>query len=164
MLPSKWPCPTFKEGAAACKKRFFSDGDQRRSTHTPGSDRKFEETEDTFACRFYQRISDGSPCEAIGLTDDCFIFLKLFDDSFTVVLANKGYQLRGLQRGLKISAATDAQGIVLHENIPDDHYELECDGKTEPVEVFYLADKELHEGKPWFMRVRDLQVSGTKEQ
>jgi len=30
------------------------DGDTRRSTHTPGAPRKFELTQDTFACRFYQ--------------------------------------------------------------------------------------------------------------
>jgi hypothetical protein len=64
VLPSKWPCPTFKEGPAGCKKRFFSDGQTRRSTHTPGADRRFDDTHDTFACRFYQRISGASPCEA----------------------------------------------------------------------------------------------------
>jgi hypothetical protein len=62
VLPTKWPCPTFKEGTAGCKKRFFSNGDVRRSTHTPGADHKFVDSHDTFACRFYQRISDGSPC------------------------------------------------------------------------------------------------------
>jgi hypothetical protein len=65
ILPAKWPCPTYKEGPAACKKRFFSDGDTRRSTHTSGAERKFDDTRDTFACRFYQRISDNTPCEAI---------------------------------------------------------------------------------------------------
>jgi hypothetical protein len=65
VLPAKWPCPTYKEGPAGCKKRFFSDGDTRRSTHTPGAERKFDDTHDTFACRFYQRISDNTPCEAI---------------------------------------------------------------------------------------------------
>jgi hypothetical protein len=164
ILPAKWPCPTFRAGAADCKKRFFADGDIRRSTHTSGADRRFEQTRDTFACRFYQRISDGSPCEGVGIGDDCFIFLKLFDDRFETVLANKPYKLRGLRCGFRISASTDDQGIVLHENVPDDHYELECDGKVEPVEVFYLTDKPLHEGKPWFMRIRDLTVSGSKEQ
>jgi hypothetical protein len=65
ILPARWPCPTYKEGSAACKKRFFSDGDTRRSTHTSGAERKFDDTRDTFACRFYQRISDNTPCEAI---------------------------------------------------------------------------------------------------
>jgi hypothetical protein len=64
VLPSKWPCPTYKEGKAGCKKRAFSDGDKRRSTHTSGAERKFELTQDTFSCRFYQRISQGSPCNS----------------------------------------------------------------------------------------------------
>lgn len=66
VLPSKWPCPTHKEGPSACRKRFFPDGDVLRSTHISGSQKKFEQTHDTFACRFYQRISDGSPCHAVG--------------------------------------------------------------------------------------------------
>jgi hypothetical protein len=65
IVPAKWPCPTYKEESAGCKKRFFSDGDKRRSTHTAGEERKFDLTQDTFACRFYQRISNNSPCHAI---------------------------------------------------------------------------------------------------
>lgn len=68
--PAKWPCPTATESIAGCKKRFWSDGEIRRSVHPPGTDRKFEDTQDTFACRFYQRISDGSPCHV--LTDSCW--------------------------------------------------------------------------------------------
>jgi len=162
-LPAKWPCPTYKGGASDCKKRFFSNGDIRRTTHESGSDRKFEDARNTFACRFYQRISVGSPCEAIGAGNDCFIYLKLFDDSFETILANKPYKITGLQRGWRISATSDADGIVLHENIPDDHYELDCDGKIEPVEVFYLADKPVHQGRPWFMRVRNLALAGDKD-
>lgn len=163
ILPAKWPCPSYKGGASDCKKRFFSDGDTRRSTHESGSELKFDNTHDTFACRFYQRISDGSPCEAIGAGNDCFIYLKLFDDSFETVLTNKPYKISGLQSGWSISAASDANGIVLLENIPDDHYELDCDGNIETVEVFYLDDKPIHTGKPWFMRVRGLRLPGKKD-
>jgi len=66
--PAKWPCPRVTEGVAACKKRFFSDGEKRRSTRLPDSDRKFDESHDTFACRFYQRLSSNSPCERILIT------------------------------------------------------------------------------------------------
>ncbi len=66
VLPAKWPCPSVKESSAGCKKRFFSDGDTRRSTHPSGSEKQFDEAHDTFACRFYQRISDGSPCHSVG--------------------------------------------------------------------------------------------------
>ena len=144
ILPAKWPCPTYKSGASDCKKRFFSDGDTRRSTHNTGSDRKFDDTRDTFACRFYQRISDHAPCTGLTAGNDCFIYLKLFDDSFESVLANKPYKITGLRRGWKINASSDSEGIVLHENLPDDHYELDCEGKIETVEVFYFADKALH--------------------
>lgn len=64
--PSRWPCPTVKEGVAGCKARFFSDGEKRRA-NTAG-EREFSKTKDTFACRFYQRLLDASPCEAIVVT------------------------------------------------------------------------------------------------
>ena len=61
--PSKWPCPRVNEGVAGCRKRFWSDGEQRRSKRLADNPRKFEETLDTFACRFYQRLTSDSPCE-----------------------------------------------------------------------------------------------------
>lgn len=61
--PNKWPCPTVKEGVAGCKARFFSDGEKRRSNQE--KERKFDETKDTFACRFYQRLLEASPCERV---------------------------------------------------------------------------------------------------
>jgi hypothetical protein len=67
VLPAKWPCPTYKEGIAGCKKRFWSDGETRRSTHISGFERNFDKTHDTFACRFYQRLSNNAPCGQIPL-------------------------------------------------------------------------------------------------
>ena len=61
--PHEWPCPRAKEGPSGCKKRFWSDGEDRRSRRLPDERRKYEETEDTFACRFYQRLLKASPCE-----------------------------------------------------------------------------------------------------
>lgn len=70
--PSKWPCPRATEGIGGCVKRFWSpadpngDGQTRRSTHLPDKAKHFEDTKDTFACRFYQRIcSDDSPCHKV---------------------------------------------------------------------------------------------------
>lgn len=163
ILPAKWPCPTYREGIVGCKKRLWSDGDNRRSLHLSGEERQFDQSQNTFACRFYQRISSDAPCEGVTAGNDCFIYLKLFDDLFTNVLVNKPYKIRGLQRGWTIDASTDADGVILLENVPDDHYELQCDGKIEIVEVFYMVDRLLREGKPWFMRVRDLQVSAAKD-
>src|SRR5574340_250738 len=59
--PGKWPCPRVGEGIAGCKKRWWSDGETRRSFQALR--RKYEDTQDTFACRFYDRLASGSPCE-----------------------------------------------------------------------------------------------------
>jgi hypothetical protein len=61
--PAKWPCPTVKEGVGGCKKRFFSDGEKRRQNTS--DERTFAKNKDTFACRFYDRLSNTSPCESI---------------------------------------------------------------------------------------------------
>jgi len=61
ITPSRWPCPRAKEPTAGCRKRFFSDGDKRRSNGD--AQREFKDKEDTFACRFYQRLTRRSPCE-----------------------------------------------------------------------------------------------------
>lgn len=61
--PNDWPCPRVKEGVGGCKKRFWSDGEKRRSDRFPDKEREYEDTGDTFACRFYDRLSNNSPCE-----------------------------------------------------------------------------------------------------
>ena len=65
VVASRWPCPTAKEGSAGCRKRFWSDGDARRSRRLPDAERRFADTQDTFACRFYHRLTTSSPCEDI---------------------------------------------------------------------------------------------------
>jgi hypothetical protein len=68
VVPSKWPCPRVNEGVGGCIKRFWSDGETRRSTHLSRIDRNFVNTHDTFACRFFQRISEQSPCHHVRET------------------------------------------------------------------------------------------------
>ncbi len=63
---TKWPCPSVIEGVAGCKKRFFSDGEERMQNSE--EEREFSKTKDTFACRFYQRLQNTSPCEKIITT------------------------------------------------------------------------------------------------
>ncbi|MDI6755538.1 MAG: hypothetical protein QME78_14220 [Thermodesulfobacteriota bacterium] len=93
----------------------------------------------------------------------CFVFLKLHDRTGEV-LADTQYTLRGLQRGTSISGTTDGDGILRQEFLFDDHYELECRGKREIVEVYYLAERERYEGKPWFLYMRDLGPSGAVQE
>ena len=61
--PNRWPCPRAKEDTSGCRRRFFSEF-ATRLTNGP-EDREFEKTRDTFACRFYDRLVTGSPCEII---------------------------------------------------------------------------------------------------
>ena len=63
VAPSVWPCPRAKEGTGDCKKRFWSDGEERRTSRLPEEDREFKKSEDTFACRFYHGLAAFSPCE-----------------------------------------------------------------------------------------------------
>ena len=151
--PALWPCPRAADGIAGCKRRFWADGETRRSTHLPGDDRTFDTTGDTFACRFYQRLSTGTPCHSVA-GDDCYIYLRLFDDAFQTVQAGVDYRLRGLNRGFNVEAKSNADGIVLHNNLPDDHYVLESGDAAEVVEVFYRRDQALHDGQPWELRLR----------
>ncbi len=69
--PEKWPCPHVQDAASfkKCPKRFWRDGEKRRSPQE--ARRKFKDdgqdpqgTRDTFACRFYHGLTMGSPCEA----------------------------------------------------------------------------------------------------
>jgi hypothetical protein len=59
-----WPCPAPTTGASLCKKRFWSDGETRRAPEA--SRRTFNQTEDTYACRFYHRLIAGLPCSGHG--------------------------------------------------------------------------------------------------
>jgi hypothetical protein len=89
VVPSKWPCPRFSESTAGCKKRFWSDGEARRNTLLPGSRREFSQSRDTFACRFYQRMTTGSPCEKVLP----LVEIRLYDRQ-GVFIPNAPYKLR----------------------------------------------------------------------
>lgn len=63
--PDSWPCPSAKDGEKACKKRFWSNSDER-VCHTEER-REFQDSRDTFACRFYDRLASNSPCELTSI-------------------------------------------------------------------------------------------------
>ncbi len=62
VLAARWPCPRAEEGAAGCRARFWSDAARRRANAEER--REYADTADTFACRFYDRLAQQSPCEA----------------------------------------------------------------------------------------------------
>lgn len=61
VTPAHWPCPSAKDGISGCQKRFWSDHATRRTFQAKR--RTHETDKDTFACRFYERLTDRSPCE-----------------------------------------------------------------------------------------------------
>ena len=109
---SLWPCPAATDpSVAACKKRFFGppkSGDERRK---PGDERRaFTSAADTFACRFYSRISESSPCEnPVPVTR---IIIRLFN-VLHEPMAGLKYKLE--VGGKTFSAKTNKEGILAHD-------------------------------------------------
>jgi len=107
-----WPCPRVAEGAAGCRKRFFSDGDKRRN---PSAERRvFDQTVDTFACRFYHRLVSQSPCERPTTAPlDVDVLLQLprlssGDEAFALVADDGSYD-----QLLPAGAGVDIEGKAL---------------------------------------------------
>lgn len=137
VLPAKWPCPSFKDGTAGCVKRFWSDGNTRRSTHNSGSERKFEESHDTFACRFYQRISgEGSPCNSTTPPPPPFLEIILdFNNDF---LLDKNEPVATFVRmGLWDHAFDPANGN-LRNNAPENQNFVGRDSLGKEARRFYF--------------------------
>ena len=63
VTPRKWPCPGAMEGVAACHRTFWANHTSRLACGP--STRRYEESFDTYGCRFYDRIAGESPCESL---------------------------------------------------------------------------------------------------
>lgn len=109
--PAKWPCPTVKEGVAGCKKRFWSDGEKRRNPQD--TRRKFTDTKDTYACRFYHRLFVLSPCAA-GVGTGLVTVLQIKAS----VPGTKGVRVPTNQRPVSPLAASASSKTSLKDNPP----------------------------------------------
>jgi hypothetical protein len=106
--PARWPCPQATAGARQCIHRFFSDGEKRRKTRLPDQPHKYADTRDTFACRFYDRITSGSPCYPSDRVPLIIRFLDCADKP----IADASYVLRvGEER---FEGVTDNNGKLSH--------------------------------------------------
>jgi hypothetical protein len=83
-----------------------------------------------------------------------FLYLQLVDDSMTTPIGSAVYEVRALKSGLSRKGRTDEDGILRQHQLPDDHYEVTCEGVTERVSLFYEIERDLHEGEPWVLRLR----------
>ena len=103
--PGDWPCPKAEtEQVSACKQRFWSDSDRRLAN---GNERRaYSDSHDTFACRFYDRLTNNSPCER---TRENWVLRILVAGKGPLTgrqpLANERYTLTGLAEARPRSAA-----------------------------------------------------------
>jgi hypothetical protein len=98
--PSHWPCPKVKEANTACKDAFWSDGDARRQNGD--TQRLYEKTRDTMACRFYDRFARRSPCES---PDEDAYLVRLHDDEVKPIAPPVPYRVTmGSTPGVRASS------------------------------------------------------------
>jgi hypothetical protein len=118
--PKEWPCPRAKEGPSGCKKRFWSDGEDRRSQRLATERRTYEETRGTFACRFYDRLAITSPCETL-MTHATFYYGLQIGSSmpWTEAASVSFISEDGLQSSTFPVSQADAVGIYRVVAFPD---------------------------------------------
>ena len=134
ITPAKWPCPRATEGVSGCHKRFWSDGESRRSRRLPDLERKFDDTADTFACRFYQRITSNSPCE--GLFEP--VTIRVVDIDYQP-MADMPYELT--MGEVKVAGKISKDGLIVQKLPPDTTAgTLTCDAFTRDVTFSALDD------------------------
>ena len=107
--PDGWPCPRAKEGSAACKKRFWSDAAKRRTFQEKR--REFKDDQDTFACRFYDRLSNNSPCER-GLAT---FRIRLYDPAGKALRGAPFEVQVGLRKPTPVANADDTGVVVVQD-------------------------------------------------
>jgi len=123
-----WPCPRASEGPADCRKRFFLDAKQRL---TPGPTRRrhFGPTDETFGCRFYDRIAGASPCEQ---------FLRMYKirlfDSFATPMPGAPFSVNDGKRTVTGVADAEAFATIRDLKVPAEVHVTWRDPNDESLE------------------------------
>jgi hypothetical protein len=154
VTPSRWPCPRATEGVADCRKRFFTDAETRRGTRLPDKKRLFSDKQDTFACRFYQRLVQNSPCERVKRREifrygvEIGVDFPWTDDSKFRILAEDGKQDRRFAKSEGVQAGTHRvfnfveirPGVRYKGSMIDQRQEIELFGFVELARVMDVQD------------------------
>ncbi len=109
--PGRWPCPAAKDGVEGCKKRFWSDAPKRREFQ--GKRRTFETDQDTYACRFYHRLFQLSPC-ATSAGPEVITVLSVK----ALVQGTKSLRQPTKRRATAVLRASSSTHDSLAENLP----------------------------------------------
>ena len=133
--PAKWPCPRATEGVSGCHKRFFPEGEKNRTRRLPDTDRKFEDQKDnTFACRFYDRLASKSPCEGLYVP----LIIRIVD-IVEKPIVGMAYQLT--LEDAQFSGNTSPDGLIAHKVDPDAKSgTLTLDGFEREVTIVPMED------------------------
>lgn len=124
--PGKWPCPHAMDGPEGCHKRFWSDANDRRAN--ADAIRIYEEDLRTFACRFYDRLANSSPCEKPGDEGHLqHISILLRSNSSAYPIAQKHYKIN-VDEELVLQGKTDDEGYIYHPHVPPGDYPMEIEG------------------------------------
>lgn len=122
---TSWPCPLATEGVGGCRKRFWSNGEDRR-TNTKDQ-REFQETADTFACRFYHRLVSKSPCETAGDIPQQLAF-RLWSENGIFPWKKRAFHVTG--PSLDVTGRTDEHGMFRRFPVSTGMYELTVEKAT----------------------------------
>lgn len=108
--PASWRCPLISESDDGCRRRFWSDAQSRLA---PGDATRWHESgEKTFACRLYERLNAGSPCEMATLNRILRIFLQ---DEKGRPITDEPYSLQiDGEEVTDANSRTNAQGVISH--------------------------------------------------
>ena len=81
----------------------------------------------------------------------CFVWIRLVDNRAQHPYADTTYTLRGVRSGFTVEGRTDADGLLRHDLLPVDEYDLDVRGVTEPLETYFLEDEKEHHPEPWIL-------------
>ena len=130
--PKGWPCPRALDGTSGCRKRLWSDAPARRQ---PGPVRRTQaETQDTFACRFYDReapaIVSGNRARLVRQE------LRMLDDGGEP-MKQESWTFR--VSGTELTGTTGDDGVI-RARVPSSATEavLVIRGQEIPVEIAVL--------------------------
>jgi hypothetical protein len=113
IVPGHWPCPAANQATDVCRTRFFADAAVRRQFQAKR--RTNAKDHNTFACRFFDIVSDRSPCQHGRRVDTIKIVFQLYPGLAGAdadrAIANAPYNLRVIGESEK-NGTTAADGSI----------------------------------------------------
>lgn len=85
-----------------------------------------------------------------------WVYLQLFDHAYREPLSGVSYTLRGVTTRHLVQGITDSDGVLYHDRLPDDGYEITCRGTRELIPLYYDDDRSIVYD-PWPLRLRALR-------